>query len=147
MPRARKPSAGADPRGGPRQGATGRPYPNRADMRAQKVQAAPGQPYGQRGAQEAAQKVVPLPTQGGGAGPPAAAGPAGPAPGSLGDLLRPTDRPDEPITTGIASGAGLGPESLPPMGDAVLDQLRALYGQFPYEDIRVLIEDLEVGNR
>lgn len=35
-----------------------------------------------------------------------------PTPDDLGPFARPTDRPDEPITSGIRSGAGPGPERL-----------------------------------
>lgn len=38
--------------------------------------------------------------------------PGGGAPVELGAFNRPTDRPGEPLTTGIASGPGAGPEAL-----------------------------------
>lgn len=57
---------------------------------------------------------------GGGAAP--AAGGAAPdnfiPPGALGSLYRPSERPDEPVTSGAISGPGPGPESL--LGGAAL---------------------------
>ena len=41
-----------------------------------------------------------------------------PGPGELGDPLRPTERPNEPITTGLPFGPGAGPEVLPPANPA-----------------------------
>lgn len=97
--------------------------------------AATGQTYGERGAQIAAQRAVPM-------GVPGTPLP----PGSHGPLDRPTERPDEPLTAGIPSGPGPGPEVLGGMaGDDVGLQLRALYLAHPNEDIRSLIEDLDSG--
>ncbi len=117
MPRKRlKPTPdGRADNGGRRVGTPGTLYPNRSDLR-QAPKAAGGQEYGKAGAQIAAQRAVPLPAAppvapapsppGGAAGP----GPAGPA--DLGPFNRPTERPGEPLTTGIPSGPGAGPEAL-----------------------------------
>ena len=70
------------------------------------IQAATGQTYGEAGKQIAAQRAVPM------GAPPTQAPPQAPRPmpGSLGDLTRPTERPNEPITAGADFGAG--PSSL-----------------------------------
>jgi hypothetical protein len=120
MPRARKPAGpgqAPDPRGGPRVGNPGKQYPQRSDLRAQPVTVARNQPYGAATQQAAAQRAQPLPQT-----PPPSVAPQGPAaaaegggfvpPGSLGDFLSPTNRPNEPLTTGIPMGAGAGPEVL-----------------------------------
>lgn len=115
--------------GGPRVGAPGASYTNRSDLQTgprQPIKAASGQGYGERKAQEDAQKQIPLP-------------------GSLGDFHRPTERPDEPLTAGMAGGAGPGPEALTAVTqtDDALEMLRALYRAKPYEDLRRLIERVE----
>lgn len=78
---------------------------------------------------------MPVPPPG---GPPAAptmgapaGGPASPLagapipPGAFGDLHRMTERPNEPVTAGAASGPGPGPEALmrPPGANSVSDVL------------------------
>ena len=81
--------------GGMRQGAPGKAYSNRKDLNAtakQPIRSAPNQQYGARTAQEEAQKVIPLPET--------------PQPGSFGQLTRPTERPNEPVTAGIPIGPG-----------------------------------------
>jgi len=65
-----------------------------------------------------------------------------PLPGTLGSLL-PSQRPGEPLTHGLPSGPGGGPEVLlptrmPPTAD-YLGQLRAIYAQYPTEALRELI--------
>lgn len=138
------------PRGGRRSGRAGKPYANRSDLRGPlPVTAAPSAGYGQRVAQERAQQAVPLAPQPSptvpsppAPGPPA---PTGPAPGELGDFLRATERPSEPITAGLASGPGPGPEALGQANDGSVDELRALYAAFPNEDLRQLIEDDDEG--
>lgn len=124
-------------RGGSRTGASGKAYGNRTDLNGGKVPmaAAPNQTYGKAGEQLAAQRAVPV------AAPPAPAAPAGPLPGSFGPLTRPTERPSEPLTAGAPFGAG--PSTLPGVGGSgVAEQLRALYMEFPTEELRQLIEDL-----
>ena len=120
-------------KGGVVQGTVGTAYANRTDLqKAEPVTSAPGQEYGQRSQQQAAQRSVPLapPPQ---AGPTAApGGPAPPTPNAqppspivngagkgnagLGLWTHPTERPDEPITAGMASGPGPGPEVLGGVG-------------------------------
>lgn len=103
-------------RGGPRKGKAGKSYANRTDLNAKALPATavPGQPYGVAGAQLASQKIAPMasgplqsaPQQG------AFQPPAGPAPGSFGDLTDPTKRPDESFMTGVDAGPGAGSEVL-----------------------------------
>ena len=126
MVRARKP-------GGLRVGEPATAYPNRTDLSQQKnlpARVATGQTYGLAGQQLAAQHNVPMAPQPlGVAGAPAPGGPVpgvaappsqGPppappiAPGAFGPLARPTERPGEPVTTGLPIGAGPGPEAMPP---------------------------------
>lgn len=132
--------------GGARQGTPGAPYVNRSDLRTQKPTAAPGQAYGQAGAQIAAQQAVPLPAAppvpspaGGGGGPMA-------APPPLPDLYRQTERPNEPVTHGLATGPGPGAEALPIQSTAMTDplaiQLRALYQKFPSQELADLLQDI-----
>lgn len=133
-------------RGGRREGTPGQAYGNRTDLNAnrQAVTAATGQAYGARGAQEAAQRAVPLP-----APPPVQAAPApqaarppAPAPGTLGAFNRPTDYPTEPLTAGLPVGPGAGPEAVRtganPNGD-VEAQLLALYRAAPNNDVLRLL--------
>lgn len=127
MTRARRP-------GGVRAGTPGTAYTNRSDLNSERslpVRTVPGQTYGAAAAQAEAQKIVPMrPAQTPGA-PPAGAAPAATmppapgmgapgtppmqpiAPGAFGDLHRPTERPNEPVTAGAAQGPGPGPEVLP----------------------------------
>jgi len=91
----------------------------------QPVQVISGQQYGQRQALANAQRTIPLPNTTG-TPPPAApvATPAAPAappptpaaapmpPGGAGAFNRPTERPDEPVTTGLPYGPGPGPEAV-----------------------------------
>lgn len=81
--------------GGIRTGTPGKAYSNRTDMNqnqgsTQPIAAAPNQPYGAASAQKAAQQTIPLPV---------AAAPIKP-------FSRPTERPNEPITTGLPIGEG-----------------------------------------
>ena len=114
---------------------SGRPgvaYTNRSDLNAQPVRAAAGQPYGQRGAQEAAQRAVPLP------------GPRDlPTP-----LGAPSERPDEPLTAGAPFGAGRMSPSLQAQAAAPIapgsqpDVLRILeeaYRLYPSDDLMDMI--------
>jgi hypothetical protein len=141
--RRKNPPDGRVDNGGVRQGTPGKRYPNRTDLAAAPVVTAPGQTYGQGVAQQRAQQAVPM------AGPPVAppraapAAPRGPLPGAGGDPMRPTERPDEPVTAGAPVGPGAGPEALPPTGDTTIDELRALYMAYPAESIREILEDLE----
>ena len=119
-------------------------YPNRSDLRnpAKKIaaKAAPGQTYGEAGKQIAAQKAVPM------AAPPTDVAPAPQrvAPGQLGPLNRPTERPNEPVTAGAPFGPGPTPQGMAYMGprnaDPILDELRALYAQYPNEDLANMLD-------
>jgi hypothetical protein len=112
------------------------------------IQAATGQTYGEAGKQMAAQRAVPM-----GAPPTEATGQPQmrrPMPGSLGDLTRPTDRPDEPITAGADFGAG--PSSLqagilpaPSASNDVLEQLLYLNRLYPNPDVENLISVIRDG--
>lgn len=117
-----------------------RQYPNRSDLRnpGGKVakQAATGQTYGEAGRQMEAQRAVPM------AAPPTDQTPQM-APGGLGNLMRPTDRPAEPVTAGASFGPGPTPrnEFMPIRGaDPVLDELRAMYEMFPSDDLADMID-------
>ena len=117
MVRARKPPDGRANNGGSRQGQPGKGYANRSDMRTQKVSVPKSAEYGQGERLRAAQQAVPMakaPPVGAPGGVPAAppAGMGGPMAGELGEFTRPSERPGEPLTTGIAGGAGAGPEAL-----------------------------------
>jgi hypothetical protein len=105
--------------------------PRRTDLLVPKPEAvttAPDQEYGKRTSQEQSQRILPLGgpglTAGGGGSGPSVSGPngnpglsAGAAqpvrlPGDRGDWRRPTERPNEPLTTGLSTGPGPGPEGL-----------------------------------
>lgn len=113
-------------------------YPNRSDLRnpAQKMAAtaAKGQTYGEAGKQIQAQKAVPMgqaPTD------------TALQPGQLGNLMRPTERPAEPVTAGASFGPGPTPrmEFMPVRNaDPVLDELRAMYEMFPSDDLADMID-------
>jgi hypothetical protein len=61
--------------------------------------------------------------------------------GQQGDLLRPTERPDEPVTAGAPFGPGANAPQAD-FGDPVLAQLQAFHEAFPTQDMADLIEDL-----
>lgn len=60
-----------------------------------------------------------------------------------GPLTRPTDRPLEPITSGLPMGPGPGPEALGLGFDPVTETLRAAYRAFPNESVAALLEAAE----
>jgi len=125
-------------RGGKRTGRIGAPYSNRSDLQQPRADFT-GQVYGEGVRQRARQQAVPV------AGPPALAPTAGPAtyipPGAVTPLNAPTQRPDEPLTTGLRQGPGAGPEVLTLGGpDDASTLLRRLYAAYPSEDLRALIE-------
>jgi hypothetical protein len=113
-------------RGGTRIGAPGAAYGNRTDLAGKgpvrggrlDLSAAPNQPYGQAGGQIDAQRAIPMGTPalpGPAGGTPPTPGPAAvppPQPGQLPSLTAPTGRPQEPVTAGMASGPGAGPEAV-----------------------------------
>ena len=119
-------------------------YPNRTDLRNTAklpAKAATGQTYGEAGKQIAAQRAVPM------AAPPTAVAPTATprvSPGSLGPLNRPTERPMEPVTAGAPFGPGNTPQGMQYMGprnsDPILDELRALYSQYPNEDLANMLD-------
>ena len=118
-------------------------YPNRSDLRnpAGKVarQAAKGQTYGEAGRQLDAQRAVPM------AAPPTTVAPQRRPvqPGAAGPLTRPTERPDEPVTAGASFGPGRTPTRsvmVPRRNDPVLDELRALYMQFPSDELADMLD-------
>lgn len=106
MPRARNPQA------------------NRSDLRTPRAAprtTAPNQSYGKQTAQEQSMKIQPLTPPGasapGGSPPPpptapATAGGQAPAPISVTPLSAPTERPGVPVTNGLPTGPGPGPEAL-----------------------------------
>src|SRR5689334_2097510 len=122
-------------RGGKRVGSPGKNYQNRTDLH-QPIRVAPDQQYGQAQALENAQRVIPLPTQSSApaqAAPASSPAPAGAGPTS-GPFTRPTDRPNEPVTAGLPTGPGPGPEILTSgagPNDTVRQTLQALYNQNP----------------
>jgi|SRR5579872_1540645 len=102
------------------------PAQNRTDL-AGKVpkMTQPGQTYGKQTAQQQSQSILPVaapPVAAGGAAAPGAAPaapqqPAGGFPAATpgpepAHWLRPTERPNEPLTAGMATGAGGGPQIL-----------------------------------
>ena len=110
------------------------------------IQAATGQTYGKATEQMNAQRAVPM-----GASPTAVPAQAPrPMPGSLGDLTRPTDRPNEPITAGADFGPG--PTSMqagimpaPSASNDVLEQLLYLNRLYPNPDVENLISVIRDG--
>lgn len=131
------------PRGGRRAGKPGTAYPNRSDLNGPvPVQAAPSQRYGERAASERAQRQMPVAPPPAPTSAPMPAAPPAPRRATV-PLTAPTQRPDEPLTAGIASGPGPGPEALGFPADPIESELRALYLRFPSEELRELIEDIE----
>lgn len=107
---------------------------NRTDLNApptEPVTAAPNQEYGAAGAQRAAESVIPIgtptetPTTGPGPRPASATQKPLPQPGEF-PWLDPTNRPDEPVTTGLPSGPGAGPEVMHQAPPLVSDTLASL---------------------
>ena len=125
-------------RGGVRQGTPGTAYGNRTDLNAAlPVQAATGQGYGEAGAQQAAQRAIPVAPQQVSVAAPQAPAQAAPTtvseqlpqqaayPGEL-RFLHPTDYPNEPTTSGIDMGPGAGSEALFTTRPAIANMLGAL---------------------
>lgn len=86
------------PRGGKRKGTPGKGYTNRTDL---------GMQY-----QTQEQAGMATPAAGGVKAPPQAPPSMSVYPEDIPNLMDPTSRPQEPITDGLASGAGRGPEAL-----------------------------------
>lgn len=131
-------------RGGRRTGTPGTSYQNRTDLNLA-PKAATGLPYGEHKALIQAQQAVPLQsaaTPAPSATPPVVGAGSPALPGQQ-DFTRATERPAEPVTAGLPIGAGPGPEVLQantqPSADIIGAQLRAIYAQYPNNDLlRVL---------
>lgn len=128
-------------RGGRRTGKPGKAYPARTDLNPVPA----GLPYGERKTREAQVAALPLPTgqstgQAAGQappGPPAVMSRPAPVP-----MNAPTQRPNEPLTHGLSTGPGGGPEAIGGQLDPATN-LRRIYAQYPTEDLRALIEDMD----
>lgn len=121
-------------------------YGQRTDLNKMPVTAVPGQTYGEAGAQKSAQQAVPMGTS------PQSMAPQGLPPGAHGPFDRPTERPQEPVTTGNPLGAGAGPEVLPAPPPAYLQpgsredlisQVRYIYSKNPNSAVFQLLLELE----
>jgi hypothetical protein len=67
-------------------------------------------------------------------------------PGQHGPIDAPTNQPSQPLTAGLPTGPGPGPEALGAgTGFTPLDELKAIYRQTPFEDLRKLIEYSETN--
>jgi hypothetical protein len=68
-------------------------------------------------------------------------GGAGPAPGALGAFNRPTERPNEPITHGLPTGPGAGPEIMQPSPNNSAKMLLQQLANSPFasDDIKDLL--------
>jgi len=108
--------------GGSRDGTPGTSYPNRSDLSKPKQVAIPGQGYGVQAQQIADQQALPVASSST-ATPPVSAPETTSSPGlaaaaafempqGLTPVDAPTERPTEPLTAGIQSGPGPGPEVL-----------------------------------
>lgn len=99
-------------------------------------------------AQTPAQPQAP-PAPSGGAAPPSGTAPAQAAPvlpGSMGAFTRPTERPNEPITHGLPTGPGAGPEILGGTPSTLVDYLKQLANS-PYasQDVQRLLASVQPG--
>lgn len=114
----------------------------------QPAQAPKGADYGEAQATLDRQMVQPV------AGAPAASSGNSPTPqspipgmgpGEVPSLLDPTARPNEPLTAGLSTGPGAGPEALSmgAFGPAELSLLRGMYKKFRFEPLRQMIEQIE----
>lgn len=131
-------------RGGSRKSAPGVAHSNRTDMN-QAVKTVTGLPYGEAGQLQAAQRAIPLPNNQAvpAANPPQVPSAGPPALPGQTPFDAPTQRPNEPVTAGIPSGPGPGPEALStlaPANDNVRQTLQALYAQSPNNDLLRLLE-------
>lgn len=93
------------------------------------VQAAPGQEYGARADQERRQRAVPMGTN------------SPPTP-----LTAPSQRPNEPVQAGLATGPGPGPEALGAMDSRQLTRatLQAMLRRYPSETIERMLMDMDL---
>lgn len=117
-----------------------------------------GLPYGERKQLETSMSAVPATGPGSAIQAPPGAPPGQPTGGApdqaalmgalqqyqppQGDLLADSQRPGEPVTAGLASGPGAGPDAVAqgPAPDLIGAQLRAMYQLDPNADILRLIE-------
>lgn len=122
------------PRGGKGKPTPGRSYGNRSDYNS-------GDQYGDVAARQARVDAVPITPP---APPAMAQAPQAPlvAPGAMD---RPTERPLEPVTSGLPTGPGPGPSALQPSFDPVVETLRVAYAAFPNESIGALLEAMGGG--
>jgi hypothetical protein len=125
----------------------------------QPIRVVNNEPYGARAALEAAQHAIPLPNEGGApsaaappspAAAPATAAPEPPALAGAQPFNRPTERPAEPVTAGLPSGPGPGPEALSTMTQQAPDligaQLKAIFAQYPNDDLLRVMALHEAGH-
>lgn len=118
-------------RGGRRQGTPGETYEQRTDLNEnrQPVRVASGGAYGERKATEDAQRIASVPDARAATAPDPAAGggPAAPwTPPALVPLSAPTQYPDRPLTNGLSTGPGAGPEALGQPAGPDLERYRPL---------------------
>lgn len=113
-----------------------RPGGNRTDLyAAQPAKVPTGLPYGEASQLQRSQQAAPLP-----AGLDQQALEAAQATTPPPPITAPSDRPEEPLTAGLTSGPGAGPEILGTQpGMSPLDQLRGLYGAHPAPEIAAII--------
>lgn len=127
-------------KGGSRQGTAGTAYGNRTDLNLPKT-TVPNQEYGKATEQREAQSAVPM-----GSSPVSSAplqqAPAAPvpAPGTL-PHLEPTNRPNEPVTTGLPFGPGAGPEAIAPNYASFGDSLRTAAGSGSATALSLMLAD------
>lgn len=102
----------------------------------------PSEQYGAQAARERDTAVVPM------------AAPADPmagmvSPDEVPNLSDPSARPNEPLTTGLPSGPGAGPEILGPMmeTDPVRRALQAMVEAYPNNDVMRLLDMLDIRGR
>lgn len=121
-------------RGGSRQGTPGTAYTNRTDLaeNRQPVRVPTGQPYGEAGRQEQAQQAMPLPD-------------LSAMLSSLPGLTDESRRPDEPITAGLPTGPGPGPEALaaPPPDRSGVGLIKRMLRENPDPELFALLAEAE----
>lgn len=116
------------------------------DIATQVAQAPKGEEYGEAEAQLQRQQIQPV----AGAATPTPSHSPGPSqpmmtgmgPGEIPSLQDPSAFPEEPLTTGLVSGPGAGPEALrsASFGPQELSVLRAIFLKHPNDDLRRMIE-------
>ena len=129
---------------------TRQPGANRTDLltKSQPVRTPTGLGYGEAKQLQQSQSAAPVPAP---QSPPVSldsqayqAATATPPPQRL--IHAPTERPGEPLTTGLATGPGAGPEVLAGGGavaDPTLNVLQGIYSKWPSEDIRALVAEAQ----